>query len=344
MLDDLLGRTALREHIEELEDENHHLERRLDAEQGRAADAKRARQDAEERVNRLEDRIADLEGRLEQASSDEAGAGGRPTYRRTERLRGARCEAVLDRLGSVETGPEGALTAMVGGEHGASEESASGEGRRENSGSGEGGSGRSDGDGGAGAGERTSGHASGLPEAVRETLGDRAALVSRAAPCIVCADDAGLVAAALDPPLPPEGFTTWADGFRLDREWFLPTGEFALALVRSDLFALGEFEGRERRSFAGFRSEVMNRHSKGGFSQGRFERRRESQIDEHLDRCREALDERDADRLYVVGERTVLGEFRERAAATAAVDATGDPEDALEDAFREFWTTRLYGL
>ena len=29
-------------------------------------------------------------------------------------------------------------------------------------------------------------------------------------------------------------------------------------------------------------------------------------------------------------------------ASTATVDATGDPEAALEDAFRAFWTTRLF--
>ena len=64
MLDDLLGRTELKERIAELEAERERLQAQLDAERERRSDAARARQDAEERVNRLEDRIADLEGKV----------------------------------------------------------------------------------------------------------------------------------------------------------------------------------------------------------------------------------------------------------------------------------------
>jgi hypothetical protein len=94
----------------------------------------------------------------------------------------------------------------------------------------------------------------------------------------------------------------------------------------------------------GFTSDVKEQHSKGGFSQQRFERLRDEQIDEHLDECAERLDARDPDRLFVVGERTVLGRFRDRADVTATVDATGDPADALDSAFRDFWTAQLYRI
>ncbi|MCL7418681.1 MAG: hypothetical protein M8354_12705, partial [Halalkalicoccus sp.] len=117
---------------------------------------------------------------------------------------------------------------------------------------------------------------------------------------------------------------------------------FTFALVRSDLFAMGEYRGSERESFHAFESDVKGEHSKGGFSQGRFERRRDNQIAAHLEKCRDALTDRDADRLIVVGQRTLLTEFD--ADATRAVDATGDPEDALEEAFRDFFTARLYRL
>ncbi len=181
-----------------------------------------------------------------------------------------------------------------------------------------------------------------LPDAVRDAFGDRAPLVARTAPCVAVTDDAGVVSAALAPPLPPEPFAEWRDGFALDRAWFQPARRYALAVVRADVFALGEFDGRERTSFRGFESDVKGDHSKGGFSQGRFERRRDDQIDAHLDRCRDALGERDAETLYVVGEKSLLHEFHEIADRTTAVDATGNPEDALEKAVREFWTTRLY--
>jgi len=83
------------------------------------------------------------------------------------------------------------------------------------------------------------------------------------------------VSAALTPPIEPAPFDRWSDRFRLDESWFRPTGRFAFALVRSDTFALGVYEGDERVAFEGFTSDVKEAHSKGGFSQGRFERRRE---------------------------------------------------------------------
>ncbi|MFD1585721.1 Vms1/Ankzf1 family peptidyl-tRNA hydrolase [Halorientalis brevis] len=296
MLDQLLGRAELKARIADLEDEKEHLERQLDAEQERRADAASARQEAEKRVNRLEDRIAELEGTVDRLEGDD---GGHLDFRRTERLRGERLTEVLDRLDSVETEREGALTAYVDAD---------------------------------------------VPDRVRDALGERAALVSRAAPCLVCVDDAGLVSTALSVPAPPAPFAEWSAGFSFERSWLEPTGEFTLALVRSDLFAMGEYDGRERTAFHGFDSELKSQHSKGGFSQARFERLRNEQIDTHVDRCLEALDERETERLYVVGERTVLGEFSDVADATATVDATGDPEDALADAFHDFWTVKLRGL
>ena len=286
MLDDLLGRTELKERIEELESERDSLEARLEAESERRADAVSAKQTAEERINRLEDRIADLEGRLEGATDDVSGVG----FRREETLRG-------ERLRSFEGAPESVLTAFVDGS---------------------------------------------VPEDLRTLLGDRTPLVSRAAPCLVCSDDAGALAVALRPPVAPEPFREWASTPTVDRSWFRPTGRFALALVRSDTFAVGVYEGDERVAFEGFESDVKSDHSKGGFSQSRFERIRDEQIAHHLEKCEDALAGLGTDRLYVVGDRRLIGEFD--ADASSAVDATGKPEAALKDAFADFWSVRLYGL
>ena len=295
MLDDLLGRTALRERIDELEEELDHRERELEAERERRREATTARQGAEERVNRLEDRIADLEGRVEAAPD----SGDRELgFRREDRLRGKRLEAVLSRLESFDAGPEGVLTAMVG---------------------------------------------EGVPGELADLLGDRVPLVRRAAPCLSVADDAGALAVALRPPVAPDPFAEWEETPTVDRSWFLPTGRHAVGLVRADLFALGRFDGDKRVGFEGFESDVKGDHSKGGFSQGRFERIREGQIDEHLGRCREAL-EAVEEPLYLTGERAVLSELEALAAVTRPVDATGEPEAALDDAVRDFWTTPCYGL
>lgn len=186
-----------------------------------------------------------------------------------------------------------------------------------------------------------------VPDPVVEALGDRLPLVRDAAPALVCADDAGLVAAAFRPPLPPEPFADWGAEFRLRAEWFRPVGRFGFGLVRSDTFAFGVYEGDDRVAFEGFDSDVMSDHSKGGFSQGRFERRRDEQIESHLGAVRDVLDEHDAgalDRTVLVGEKTALSRLEDDADVTARVDAGGDGSDDLDAAFEEFWTTRVYGL
>ncbi|WP_254535431.1 Vms1/Ankzf1 family peptidyl-tRNA hydrolase [Halomarina litorea] len=294
MLDRVLGRADLKARIEELESEKHHLARQLAAEQERRSEAATARQEAEEQVNRLEDRLAGLEGELDADESTSVDP------RRREALRGVRLRETLSRLASYDTGPEGALSAMVCDD---------------------------------------------VPEGLADLLGDHAGLVGRAAPCLVYADDAGVVSVALSPPRAPDPFCEWGEGFRLDRSWFRPGSEeeYVLALVRADTFAMGRYEGDERVDYSGFRSDVKEQHSKGGFSQGRFERIRDGQIDAHLDRCRRSLAGIEVP-LYLVGERAVLDRVADRADLTRTVDATGSPEDALADAHREFWTTRLVAL
>ena len=201
-----------------------------------------------------------------------------------------------------------------------------------------------------------------VPDALRNRLGERTALVTRAAPCLVCTDDAGLVAAALAPPTPPAPFVEWSDSFRIDRSWFAPVEPTWVALVRSDLFALGVYDGDAVTPVDDIESDVRATHSKGGFSQARFERRRDQQVEEHLARARDALEAHlgsdaggesrtgsgadaptppaDAD-VIVLGEGTVLGRFTDLADRTATVDATGAPADALRSAVRDFWAVRL---
>jgi peptide subunit release factor 1 (eRF1) len=291
MLDDLLGRTELRERIEDLEAEKESLARQLEAEEERRSEASRKRQAAERRVNELEDKVTELEDRLDRAQGEDAG----PEFRDRVDLTGRRRERVLSLLESLDAGEEGILTAYVPDDP---------------------------------------------PEAVREALGERAPLVARAAPCLVVRDQDGIVSMALRPPnSPAEPFCEWGATARVEREWFAPTGRYALAVVRADLFAVGVYRDGDRQSFEGFESDVKSDHSKGGFSQSRFERIRDDQIREHVERCRDALADVDADRTFVVGQETLLGEFD--ADATSAVDATGDPEDALAHAHEDFWTVPL---
>ncbi|MFQ3475556.1 hypothetical protein HKK80_04745 [Halonotius sp. F2-221B] len=303
MLDKLLGRAELKARIEELEDENHHLERQLEAESDRRADAVSDKQDAEERVNRLEDRIAELEDRVER--SQERDERDREP-RRTESLRGDRLASVLDRLESVTTGPEGALSAAI-------------------------------------TDDTT------LPDAVTTAVNDDSAGVIRgAAPTLYYTDDAGIVSVALRPPILPDGFTAWDDSFEIDRGWFQPIGRLVFAVVRADVCAVGVYEGGERVDFEGFESAVKSEHSKGGFSQSRFERIRDEQIDDHLEESADLIEtlveDSDPDRVVLTGEEVIVGELAELADHTASTDAGGKPADAIEHAFADFWTTRLVAV
>ncbi|WP_247731339.1 Vms1/Ankzf1 family peptidyl-tRNA hydrolase [Halovivax limisalsi] len=192
--------------------------------------------------------------------------------------------------------------------------------------------------------------ANAVPGPVESLLGERARLAAAVAPCLVVADDAEVVSVALDPPIEPAIDAVWADRPRLESGWFRPTGSFRFALVRADLFALGTYEGTEQVDFVGFESDVKSAHSKGGFSQARFERVREGQIDDHLDASREAIEatrsESGVETLYLVGERDAVDALADALdpAATGTVDATGKPAPALEDAFRSFFTTELVAL
>ena len=275
----------------------------------RAEAEEERRSDAVADRQRAEERVNELEHRIESLEERLERAEGTEAsveFRRVSDLRGPKLGDALDRFRAVESDdPEGLLTAYVP-------------------------------------------DADAVPATVSDWFGDRTELVRRAAPAVVIADDTGAVSAALTPPLAPEPFDRWSDRFRLDESWFRPTGRFAFALVRSDTFAVGTYEDGERVDFEGFTSDVKEAHSKGGFSQGRFERRREGQIDDHLDRATEALaDAADAggvDRVIAVGERSVLGRVRDLADVTDVSDATGKPEAALDDAFRDFWTVRVRAI
>ena len=294
MIDDLLGRTELKERIEALREERDSYKARYDAEQERRAEATSARQAAEKRVNRLEDRIAELEDRVERAETSDEDRG----FARVDQLAAGEREAVLERFRSVESGPETLLTTMV-----------------------------EDPD-----------------DAVRAAFGDDAPLVARVAPCLALTDDHGIVRAALDPPFPPAPFVEWGDRFRLDASWFDPPDRHAVALVRADRFALGVYESGERVALTTLTADVEENHSKGGFSQSRYERRRDAQISEHHDDALAALADVDAP-LVLTGDRASLDALSEvDAVSTCAVDASGDPEDALASARCDALSTGLYAF
>jgi hypothetical protein len=119
-------------------------------------------------------------------------------------------------------------------------------------------------------------------------------------------------------------------------------------VVRADVCAVGVYEDGDRTDFEGFESSIKSEHSKGGFSQSRFERIRNEQIDDHLADAEELIttmiDNADPDRVILTGEEAIIGELAGLADHTASTDAGGDPTDAIEHAFVDFWTARLVAI
>lgn len=181
-------------------------------------------------------------------------------------------------------------------------------------------------------------------DSVSDHFGARRALIASETPCLCLFDDHGVVELALRPPLAPEPFEIWDSTFQLDPDWFVPTGRFPFALVRADRFALGTFDDETLAYESGFESEVMGRHAKGGYSQARFERRREEQIESHLTRCADRLAAVDTDSLILAGSRDALDRLDVPARVRVPVDASGPPREALTAAFEEVWTTTVTRL
>ena len=184
-----------------------------------------------------------------------------------------------------------------------------------------------------------------LPEPVQEQFVDRRALLERSRPCICCFDSYGIVELALQPPIRPDFFANWADRFTLEREWFVPTTPHTFILIRRDRFAIGTYRDGELTDVSGFTSDVMSRHSKGGFSQDRFARRRQHQIREHRKKCRNRIQEHDPSLPRIVtGSEEMLDALEVESHATATVDASGPPREAIERAFEQFWVTTVHRL
>lgn len=57
------------------------------------------------------------------------------------------------------------------------------------------------------------------------------------------------------------------------------------------------------------KTRIESQHGKGGFSQGRFERKRDQQIEEFAELVEEEINELDNDNIYLVGERRLCKEI-----------------------------------
>jgi len=78
------------------------------------------------------------------------------------------------------------------------------------------------------------------------------------------------------------------------------------ALVSADRTRVFEEQGGYFEEVEDLKTRVENQQKKGGFSQGRFERKRDEQIDEHLERTENVLE--DLENVKLLGERSLCNE------------------------------------
>lgn len=96
-------------------------------------------------------------------------------------------------------------------------------------------------------------------------------------------------------------------GFEVDK--FFDVGELLefieskkiWVLVSSGSTRIFREDAGSWRKVESVKSRVDREHSKGGFSQGRFERKREEQIEKHLNQVRETLHEFEQEKVYLLG-------------------------------------------
>ncbi|MDY6775877.1 MAG: Vms1/Ankzf1 family peptidyl-tRNA hydrolase [Halobacteria archaeon] len=311
LIDRLLGRTTLKERIQELEDENESLRNRLEAEEERRSDAVRQKQEAEREINRMEDRIHELEDRVERAE-DEAEERHRHGFRYVDELLPGQTRKAVSLVSSIEGSGESLTTAYVyPGDDLPNPEDYSSE-------------------------------SLGLLRGIDSETG-----------LVVLRDDSRLISACLSPPLRvDETRVSYGDTFEVDRFLFEPPERYVLGVVRAGSFSVGYYEGGDPVETEYVTTNVKSQHSKGGWSQSRFERIRDEQIDEHVERSVEALERLldtvgsdDGLLVAVVGHEALIDEVAQRTDTdvfTKPSDARGEKKELLEDGRESLWSSRLY--
>lgn len=305
MIDDLLGKTELKERIEELEDEIDELEDDLERAERKRKNAVTEKQESDRRVNELESKVEELRDRLERAESDEE----EYEFRLARTVRDDDLAQVLDLLETARSGSEALTTVHVAPD------------------------------------DRVPGEFNTETTALLRRVESKTGMVA-------FGDDTGVVRAALVPPMAVEETRVEHAGrFVFDRSLFELSETHAVAVVRSDEYAGGVYSDGERVGFSSRSTEVKSKHSKGGYSQGRFERARDEEVKKHV---RESVEEfestvggRDPERVFVAGESRVADRFVDELSLRVPVskrttDATGSGEDLLRGGYETVRSGRLY--
>lgn len=157
----------------------------------------------------------------------------------------------------------------------------------------------------------------------------------------------------LIPPFPVESDFYRGEELRLEkmRDLLNSNLRIGFASIHAGESAVGLLEGSEFKTFELVRGQVKGKHSKGGFSQGRFERRRDEQIQKHLDKVHEEILEvaEDVDYFVLNGNKRLKTELKERILIDSPIiekslDIGKIEKGEKRDYAEKVWGSRLYIL
>lgn len=168
-------------------------------------------------------------------------------------------------------------------------------------------------------------------------------------------DEAGVLSCVVKPPtLRADPAVRYGDRFDTDPVDLTELRRnHVLCFVRSDESAVARFRDGDLEEFRHLSADVKSKHTKGGFSQKRFERLREEQVKKHVEDTERAARDLLNDYGFVAlggdsGIATrVAGELdlpERRYAVKPLSHHDVEEEDDLRDVEHEYWSHRVYVL
>lgn len=319
LTDKIFGRSELKKRIKELEEriealnkEKKHLEEKTEKERKRAKEAVSEKQELDEKINRQKDRIESLEDKLRKKEYAEKAIGEKTQPNRLSR---DKLRSLLEKLESVESKEEDIFTVFF------------------------------------------------PPGASMEDLASRSALQtnltmnqlkkikeesSETGKVLFYSEN--FISLMIKPPIPIEredwNRSKTFEVSDLMKQLDSTMGFIFLSAGGSALSVFGE-DVQESRFVKG---EIKSKHGKGGFSQGRFERKRGEEVKAHLDNIEGAAKEFFPENLEIValsGSKRMVKKFEKESDLKGTIfekkmdlSKIQDEED-IAKAFRTFWQSQI---
>ncbi|MFW6194676.1 MAG: Vms1/Ankzf1 family peptidyl-tRNA hydrolase [Halobacteriota archaeon] len=308
----------LQRELDDLREEKEGLDKKLEKQKKRTKKAESEKQELHEKINRQEDQIQSLKNKLRNETLSES-----QELKDVETILWNNPEVQLSKIGSIRSEEEDLLTIFLPKDHSIRdiEDSAFLQSKL----------------------------TSRQLESLENTKSDTGKV-------LIHSD--GLFTTLIKPPLPIER-SDWLLSKQFNVEPLLSQFDKSICLVflSSGGSAVATFDRKEIEDYRLVKADIKSKHSKGGFSQDRFQRRRDEEIKGHIDDVEEVMEELpDADLIALSGSQKMVSELEKKDLIHKHRDKTFhkrldlsniNEEKDLRKATHKFWkieTTNLQTL